>query len=209
MTDAIRTAFDCACDEAPHVALAVADAALVLLCKPDRWHPENCARRVQVVRAEWERLLAANAGRRGIRQARAVLRAASPWVDSPAESVLRWVVLAIGLPEPVLQFPLQAGGRERFVDLCWPEWGIALEFDGRIKYLVGDAVVYEKLRQDEIAAQGFEFLRVLAEDFHEVRTLVQRILRMFPPEVVVRARANVDIAPHGLWGPAPEDAVVT
>ena len=208
VTRALRTAFDCACDEPPFNALSIADSALRQYCGPDPWNRGACRDKEKQARAYWKRLVSRYRGRKGIAQARAVLAAASPWAVLPGESVLRWMVLVLGLPEPVLQYRVDIRTGERFIDLCWPELRIAVEFDGRLKYRTGDDVFAEKLRQDDIQAQGWIFLRVTWEDLREMRLVADRLLALFPAEVIARLKPVPDLEGVGLWGSVPEGSLV-
>ena len=122
--------------------------------------------------------------------------------------LLRWMVLVLGLPEPVLQYRVDIRTGERFIDLCWPELRIAVEFDGRLKYRTGDDVFAEKLRQDDIQAQGWIFLRVTWEDLREMRLVADRLLALFPAEVIARLKPVPDLEGVGLWGSVPEGSLV-
>ena len=83
VTSVLRTAFDCACDEPPHNALSIADAALNRHCRPDPWHRDSCATRLRSAHACWEELVARHRGRRGIAQARAVLALSLIHISEP------------------------------------------------------------------------------------------------------------------------------
>ena len=86
VTHALRTAFDCACDEPPFNALSIADSALRQYCRPDPWNRESCRDRENEARAYWDGLASRYRGRKGIVQARAVLAAASPWAVLPGRA---------------------------------------------------------------------------------------------------------------------------
>ena len=154
VTSVLRTAFDCACDEPPHNALSIADAALNRHCRPDPWHRDSCATRLRSAHACWEELVARHRGRRGIAQARAVLASATPWAVSPGESVLRWMTLVVGLPRAIAQFPVPGLSKDRFLDLGWPDHRVVAEFDGRTKYRTEEDVFLEKLRRTSSSRWG-------------------------------------------------------
>jgi very-short-patch-repair endonuclease len=62
---------------------------------------------------------------------------------------------------------------------------VIVEFDGRVKYSDGSALWAEKLRQERLAAQGYEVIRVTwsdildrpAEMLRRIRAAIQRGLR--------------------------------
>jgi hypothetical protein len=78
--------------------------------------------------------LARRPGGRGAARARTVLPLANPLAGSPMESVLRWLMHAAGLPEPVLQHVVtDASGRFLGrVDFAWPDRRVLVEFDGAV-----------------------------------------------------------------------------
>ncbi|MDO4899847.1 hypothetical protein [Actinomyces sp.] len=195
VTTVLRTAFDCAFDEPAHNALAIADAALRLHCRPqlnDRRAYADAERRARNVWQEW---LQRSPHRRGIAQARAVLGTATPLADSPGESVMRWLTLVLGLTPPQVQHRVSDGANMWWLDLCWPEHGIVIEVDGRMKYNAREDAWQEKLRQDSIQAMGWHFIRVTYGEFRDLRALADKILAAFPPGVVASLGPNRDL----LW----------
>ena len=208
VTSVLRTAFDCACDEPPYNALSIADAALNRHCQPDPWHRDSCTTRLHSARASWEELVARHRGRRGIAQARAVLAAATPWAVSPGESVLRWMTLVVGLPEAIAQYPVPGLSKDRFLDLGWPDHRVVAEFDGRTKYRTEEDVFLEKLRQDELETQGWRLFRTTWSSLSDMRTQADRLLSMFPLEVVSRLSPVAGLQGGGLWGERPPGVLV-
>jgi hypothetical protein len=80
-------------------------------------------------------LVAAATAWRGSRAAEALraMQLVRAGVDSPMESRLRMLVVLSGLPEPVVDHRIVGdGGRVRYrIDLSYPDWRIAIEYDGR------------------------------------------------------------------------------
>ena len=152
--------------------------------------------------------MARHRGRRGIEQARAVLAAATPWAVSPGESVLRWMTLVVGLPEAIAQYPVPGLSKDRFLDLGWPDHRVVAEFDGRIKYHSEEDVFLEKLRQDELESLGWRFFRATWSSLGDMRTQADRLLAMFPLEVVSRLSPAVELQGSGLWGERPSGVLV-
>jgi len=95
-----------------------------------------------------------------------------------------------GLPRPELQIRIHARRGWFRADLGWPEWKLLVEFDGFVKYSAlagGDptrVVFEEKRRQDAIEEQGWGVLRTTAADLKRPATLVRRVCRRLPPDVV-------------------------
>lgn len=123
VTTAVDTVVDIARTRHHAVALAVADAAL-------RKEPH----------LRVEHFVAANESRistRGRRLARWPLHNATSDAESPLESIDRAVIDWLGFPEPELQHRfLGASPRDDLrVDKWWPQFAIAGESDGDLKYL--------------------------------------------------------------------------
>jgi hypothetical protein len=75
--------------------------------------------------------LAAHQGQRGSRLAERVFGMVDAAAQSPQESRLRVRLVLAGLPRPVAQFEIRlAGGQVYHPDLAWPEFQVALEYDG-------------------------------------------------------------------------------
>ncbi len=120
-------------------------------------------------------------------------------VDARCESVgeRRFLYLAWkqGLPRPDAQHEVtdEAGQRYR-LDFAWPEQGVWLEFDGRVKYekflkegeSVTDAVLREKRREEEIARlTGWRCIRITWADLeHPERTAGKIRALLFPAQRV-------------------------
>ncbi len=121
---------------------------------------------------------------------------ASPFSESPGESLTRRLIVALGLPPPELQYEilLDADGFQRFLDLAWPNLRLAIEFDGRSKCSVNDDVWEEKLRQDAIGAMGWSFIRVPYADLNNEERLASRVMQHMPSSVTLHARRI-----PGLW----------
>lgn len=196
VTDLMRTAVDCAFDLPACQSITIADSAMRALVRPDRRDPTGSRRRWEEVRARFLQAVAAQGPRKGANRARAVAQIASPFSESPGESVLRWQVEALGLPSAVLQqrIDIPSRGRHFFLDLAWPALRIAAEYDGRDKYAVTGTTWDEKVRQDLIQESGWTFKRFTAEHLRDAVRLCQDVLGMFPPAIVAKARRR-----RGLW----------
>ncbi|WP_136313665.1 hypothetical protein [Actinomyces procaprae] len=197
VTTVLRTAFDCAFDEPAHNALAIADAALRLYCRTQHDNRSLDAQAEARARGIWQEWLQQSARRHGVAQARAVLGAATPLADSPGESVMRWLTLVLGLAPPQVQYRVSDRANMWWLDLCWPEHGIVIEVDGRMKYNTREDAWQEKLRQDAIQAMGWRFIRVTYGEFRDLRALADKILAAFPPGVVASLRPNHDLLRPG------------
>ena len=97
---------------------------------------------------------------------------------SVGEGRTLYLIFRQGLPKPETQYPIEdpAGNVVAIVDFAWPEYGVFLEFDGRIKYQellrVGesptDVVLREKKRQDLIERlTGWRCIRITWADLYQ------------------------------------------
>jgi len=187
VTSLDRTVADCLTALPPLDALVIADSALRLGADPSA-----IADRV-----------AAQAGRRGVAAARVVLGFADGQAESPWETFVRYVLLRAGLPRPELQIPVRTRLGWFRADLGWSEWKLLIEFDGFVKYSTlsgGDparAVFEEKRRQDAIEEEGWGVLRVTAADRRAPESLLQRVFRRLPSQIVTNLTPIRDLPPVG------------
>ncbi|MGY1741415.1 MULTISPECIES: type IV toxin-antitoxin system AbiEi family antitoxin domain-containing protein [unclassified Blastococcus] len=156
VTTLARTVTDVARTWPLEAALVVADAA--------RWQDRLTA-------AELRAAVDAVAGWRGADAARRVRDLARDGAESPLETRTRLRLVADGVPEPRLQVALTADGVTAEVDGWWPEAGVAMECDGRVKYrdpwngrTTEEAHWREKRRAEVLAAAGVRFWRVADVD---------------------------------------------
>lgn len=122
----------------------------------------------------------------GAAAARRVVAFADGRSESVGESRSRVAILRAGLPVPVPQWEVWRGNRLLGrCDFGWPELRTVGEFDGRVKYgrLLrpdqdpGDAVFEEKLREDELRAEGLHVVRWRWCDLGAFDTTAARIRR--------------------------------
>ncbi|TWJ20766.1 endonuclease domain-containing protein [Micromonospora endolithica] len=123
-----------------------------------------------------------HAGERGWRRMLRVAELTDGGAESPPESRLRVRLVLAGLPAPVTQFVVERNGA--FVarlDLAWPQWKIAIEYDGiwhhdpqqlhrdrrRLNRLVGDDWIVLHLTSKRFAT---DFDGFLAEVRQAIRT---------------------------------------
>lgn len=178
-----RTVFDCARTMPTIDGLVIADAAL----------------RHGAERERLDQLIQQHPGRRGIRQARLISDLAVSDAESPWETASRLNIVALGLPQPELQVPVQTRIGEFYLDMGWTEWMVAIEFDGYMKYAEladGDpAEVFfkEKRRQDAIEEEGWRFIRVTRADLRSPHELLARLARLLPSSVVSARTPNLSL----------------
>jgi hypothetical protein len=117
-----------------------------------------------------------------------VLRLADPRIESPGESRTFYLCFARGLPLPEPQYEIydDRGVLVAQVDFAWPELGVFLEFDGKVKYQKylkegespSDVVVREKRREELVCElTGWRCIRVVWADLDRPEHTAQRIRR--------------------------------
>lgn len=107
-------------------------------------------------------------GRNGAGILRTILAAREPHAranESPMETRVVQVLRSHGLPEPQRQFVIRHGGRfVARVDLAYPQWRIAIEYESYEWHLGADAIVRDSQRRNEIAAARWTPLAATAVD---------------------------------------------
>lgn len=86
-------------------------------------------------------------------------------VESPAESRTRLLIVGAGLPEPQTSCPVVVRGRTLWADLGYPEWKIAIEYDGEYHFTGGvNRARWDNERIEAMIDAGWRVLRVTALD---------------------------------------------
>ncbi|MFC6708010.1 hypothetical protein [Flexivirga alba] len=114
----------------------------------------------------------------GAQHAREVAAMVRSNVRSPNESRLRLLMHGGGLPEPEINYLVEDGstGRIRELDLAFPEWKVAVEFDGR--HHIERVGQWEKdiLRREDLEAMGWRFVIITSTSMYvEPRRVLVRI----------------------------------
>ncbi len=165
VTTPARTWRDLAAVLEPAALLAVTDQLLDVLCQPD----------------DLERALSRAPSGRGAARCRRVLAVADPKVDSPMESVTRWLLHEAGLPRPTLQHQVfdDQGRQIGFGDLAWPDRKVLVEFDGNV-HRERRVFVDDLRRQNRLVLEGWIVLRFSSADVlgrpQQVVAVVRRAL---------------------------------
>ncbi len=118
-----------------------------------------------------------------------VLRLADPRHESAGESRTAYFFFAQGLPKPEPQVVVrdERGAEVARVDFAWPELGVFLEFDGRIKYerhrRAGESLeqflMREKAREELICQlTGWVCIRITWDQLAAPQLLAGRIRRI-------------------------------
>jgi hypothetical protein len=122
-----------------------------------------------------------------------VLRLADPRIESVGESRFFHLCFRHRLPMPTPQYEIRDGSGKVVarLDFAWPELGVFLEFDGKVKYQrylkegesVTDAVLREKRREELVCRlTGWRCIRITWADLeHPERTAAMIREVLFPP----------------------------
>lgn len=123
-----------------------------------------------------------------------VLRLADPRIESPGESRTYFFCFRQGLPMPEPQYAIRdlSGRVIHRVDFAWPELGVFMEFDGKVKYekllrpgeRASDVVVREKKREELICRlTGWRCIRLTWSDLERPdRTAAKIRALLYPTE---------------------------
>jgi hypothetical protein len=144
VTTAIRTAFDLARWVRTLREKVVAVDALAYKCKISL---EDLAR-MRVLRS----------GAWGVRHLTLVLQLAVDKAESPMETRIRMALHEHGLPAPEVQYPVEADGRSRRLDLAYPSVKLAIEYDGA-DHREQDQAHKDLLREAALVRLGWTILR--------------------------------------------------
>jgi hypothetical protein len=100
-------------------------------------------------------------GKRGIRKARLALDLSRMGADSPPETLLRLALVDAGLPEPLVNAPVPdtAGNMHHQPDLSYPEYRVAVEYEGAGHSEPGQ-VERDISREERIRALGWTEVRI-------------------------------------------------
>ena len=81
----------------------------------------------------------------------------SGFIASELEREVLQAITDAGLPTPIVNFRIVAGGRKYIVDLAWPQWRVALELDSREFHL--DTFDTDRARDVNLKLAGWEVHR--------------------------------------------------
>jgi hypothetical protein len=101
----------------------------------------------------------------GLRQLRELLPLIDGGAASPRESRIRLLLLDAGFPRPETQIPVLEGSYPvAFLDIGWPEYMVAVEYDGDHHRKDRRQYVKDIARLRMLEALGWIVIRVIAED---------------------------------------------
>lgn len=126
------------------------------------------------------RYAASRRPRRGLRRTLRAIELADGRAQSPQESRLRVRLVLAGLPVPESQFGVVVGSYVLHPDLAWPEFKVAVEYDGAW-HADADQLHRDRRRLNKLVAAGWIVLHVTSErlrrDFVGVLTEIRSALK--------------------------------
>ncbi|QIK66048.1 DUF559 domain-containing protein [Nocardioides sp. HDW12B] len=148
----LRTALDLACSLSRYEAVAALDALL----RAQGMSQESLLQQLPRFR-----------GRRGVIQAREVVRLLDPRAESPGESVTRVVIVEEGLPSPELQVSVfdERGNPVYRLDHAYEELKIGIEYDGEEHHTSAEDRRHDAERRAWLRAHGWIIIVVTKSDF--------------------------------------------
>lgn len=116
-------------------------------------------------RPELWRTALVQAGRRGIVAVRDLIPLADGLAESPMESEARLAMIDGGLPMPQLQYDVVDGnGERRRLDFAWPDYRVAVEYDGLDWHTGPDAMRRDRRRSAALMDVGWVVVAIMFED---------------------------------------------
>ncbi len=114
---------------------------------------------------------------RGAAMARAAGELVRDAVDSPPETSVRLALVLAGLPEPAINTVVRwsDGGWLACPDLSYPQWKVAIEYDGAHHRTDARQWAQDIGRQENLQTRGWIVIRVTATDLGRPLTVVTRV----------------------------------
>jgi very-short-patch-repair endonuclease len=126
----------------------------------------------------YEELIQAVAGFSGLRGKRRLKAAGvllNDRAESPPESTLRVIIVLGGLPEPQANTSYVVGGREVRLDLSFPQFKVALEYQGDYHRTMQGQWRRDMTRRARLEAGGWIVIEVNADDLRNSAELLARL----------------------------------
>lgn len=119
-------------------------------------------------------------GARGVRTARLALERIRVGAESAMESHLRLAVVDAGFPEPELNVDVHGADGQFLgrVDMAWPTYRIALEYDGD-HHRDQDTYRHDQRRNNGFTVNGWLVIHATAVDLARPAVLFERLRRAF------------------------------
>lgn len=118
---------------------------------------------------------------KGIKRARAVLKALNRLAESAGETRTRLIIAELPIEQPELQVELDTCTGKYRVDSAWQGIKLILEFDGNSKYFAyaqatEQALIDERERENALIELGWRFIRIKWKHLANPELLKARIM---------------------------------
>ncbi len=116
-------------------------------------------------------------GTRGVTRLRSMIAVVDGGAESPYESLTRLMLIRAGLPSPQTQIPVidEAGFTVAYLDMGWPEWRVAVEYDGAQHWTDARQRRRDLERLADLEALGWIVIRVSSDMLRTPATVVARV----------------------------------
>lgn len=104
-------------------------------------------------------------------------------VDSIMESELRLTLVDLGMPEPVVDHAVATAEGVLHVDLAYPEFRVAIEYEGDAHRTDRTRFRRDITRRERLEATGWRVIRVTIDDLRDPAALAARIRRVLTQRV--------------------------
>lgn len=179
VVDPIAAVFSCAADLTVAQLIVLLDAVVSKSMNypgfgPVLGRPAYTLAEVGGRLAEWGRFPGSGAVRAALAQSR-------EGVESPKETETRLAIVAAGLPEPQVQVVVRAGTRfVARVDLAYPQWRIAIEYEGDGHRTSKEQWRRDIARQRDLEECGWIVIRLTELDLRDSQPFLDRIRQAIP-----------------------------
>lgn len=162
LTTPARTAFDIGRSWLPDRSIPIIDA-LIQATKIDVTEVSALRRRRD--------------GVHGLRRLEHALALVDGGAESPQESRVRLILVRAGLPKPQTQicFAIEGADKRIRVDMGWPEWKVAVEYDGIQHWTDAGQRSWDIDRIAILESLGWAVVRVSAEMLTRPHVIVERV----------------------------------
>ena len=180
VSDPLETALECAFGEHEETAFVQTCSALHLFSGFSRFNADSRNGAEMLRQHLLEGMAALPLVRKMRANARWTLENADPGCESPGECRVLYALKRAGLEGLLTQEEVPTPGGVFFIDIAIPGLGIAIEFDGRVKYGASVREVHESLeaesrRQRLLELAGWTVIRVRWGDLKRIDEIIARV----------------------------------
>lgn len=176
VVDPVSAVFSCAAELTVLQIVVLLDA---VISTADNYPAADSVPRPTVSCGDVEHRLAEWGSFAGSGRVRAAIERMRERVESPKETEVRLTIVDAGLPEPVVQFEVRADGMLiARTDLAYPEWRIAIEYEGDGHRVDKGQWRRDVVRQRDLEDLGWAVIRLTQQDLEDPRGFLRRLSRL-------------------------------